>query len=120
MGSREQRGRAYRCALRCLAVGALSAAILWAAFMHEGIDPFGENSLAVTDASVQYLDLFAYYRDVLTGQNTIGATFSYMLGTGMAGVFAYYLASPLNLLVLLFPKEQMSLFLTVLVTLKIS
>ena len=76
-----------------LAAGALTAVILLAAFYREGIVPFGSNTLAVTDTNVQYLDLFAYYRDVLTGQNTIGSTFSYMLGTGMAGVFAYYLDS---------------------------
>ncbi len=104
----------------CAAAGIITAVVLCAAFAAEGIVPFGSNTLAVTDARVQYLDLFAYYRDVLTGQNTAGATFSYMLGTGMAGVFSYYLASPFNLLVLLFPKEQMNLFLTVLAALKLS
>ena len=82
--------------------------------------PFGVNTPAVTDAKLQYLDLFSYYRDVLTGQNSAAYTFSNTLGGGAAAIWAYYLASPFNLLVLLFPKEQMNLFLEVLITTKLS
>ena len=82
--------------------------------------PFGINTPAVTDAKLQYLDLFAYCRDVLTGQNSAAYTFSNTLGGSAAAIWAYYLASPFNLLVLLFPKEQMNLFLEVLITVKLS
>ena len=74
----------------------------------------------MTDAKLQYLDLFSYCRDVLTGQNSAGYTFSNTLGGSAAAIWAYYLASPFNLLVLLFPKEQMNLFLEVLITVKLS
>ena len=98
----------------------MTAALLWLAFCAGGFVPFGNNTPAVTDAKLQYLDLFAYYRDVLTGQNTAAYTFSNTLGGGAAAIIAYYLASPFNLLVLLFPKEQMNLFLEVLITAKLS
>ena len=98
----------------------MTAALLWLAFCSGGFVPFGNNTPAVTDAKLQYLDLFAYYRDVLTGQNTAAYTFSNTLGGGAAAIIAYYLASPFNLLVLLFPKEQMNLFLEVLITVKLS
>ena len=99
---------------------ALTAAVLWAVLRLDAFVPFGVNTPAVTDAKLQYLDLFAYYRDVLTGQNSAVYTFSNTLGGGMAAIWAYYLASPFNLLVLLFPKEQMNLFLEVLITAKLS
>ena len=98
----------------------MTAALLWLAFCAGGFVPFGNNTPAVTDAKLQYLDLFAYYRDVLTGQNTAAYTFSNTLGGGAVAIIAYYLASPFNLLVLLFPKEQMNLFLEVLITVKLS
>ena len=98
----------------------LTAAILWIIFYRDGFVPFGVNTPAVTDAKLQYLDLFAFCRDVLTGQNSAGYTFSNTLGGSAAAIWAYYLASPFNLLVLLFPKEQMNLFLEVLITVKLS
>ena len=98
----------------------MTAALLWLAFCAGGFVPFGNNTPVVTDAKLQYLDLFAYYRDVLTGQNTAAYTFSNTLGGGAVAIIAYYLASPFNLLVLLFPKEQMNLFLEVLITAKLS
>ena len=94
--------------------------LLWLVFYQEGFVPFGTNTPAVTDAKLQYLDLFAYYRDVLTGQNSLSYTFSNTLGGSAVAIWAYYLASPFNLLVLLFPKEQMNLFLEVLITAKLS
>ena len=98
----------------------LTACILWLVFYRDGFVPFGVNTPAVTDAKLQYLDLFSYCRDVLTGQNSAAYTFSNTLGGGAAAIWAYYLASPFNLLVLLFPKEQMNLFLEVLITVKLS
>ena len=81
-----------------LAAAAVTAAVLWGAIYLGGFVPFGANTPAVTDAKLQYLDLFAYY------------TFSNTLGGSAAAIWAYYLASPFNLLVLLFPKEQMAHF----------
>ena len=88
-----------------LAAAAVTAAVLWGAMYLGDFVPFGSNTPAVTDAKLQYLDLFAYCRDVLTGQNTAAYTFSNTLGGSAAAIWAYYLASPFNLLVLLFPKE---------------
>ena len=98
----------------------VTALIFWVVMLLGEYVPFGINTPAVTDAKLQYLDLFAYYRDVLTGQNSAVYTFSNTLGGGAAAIWAYYLASPFNLLVLLFPKDQMNLFLEVLITAKLS
>ena len=98
----------------------VTAAIYWLVMLLGDYVPFGINTPAVTDAKLQYLDLLAYYRDVLTGQNSAVYTFSNTLGGGAAAIWAYYLASPFNLLVLLFEKDRMNLFLEVLITVKLS
>ena len=38
--------------------------ILWLFFYLNSYAPFGENSMAWCDADIQYLDFFAYFKDV--------------------------------------------------------
>lgn len=86
-----------------------------------GIVPFGNRaSLAVVDAKIQYLDFFAYLKDVLSGTQKIGYSFNRTLGGNNIAVFSYYLASPFNLLVMFFRKDQLQAFFTVAVILKMS
>ncbi len=82
--------------------------------------PFGDNTLAISDAKVQYIDFFAYLKDVLEGRNTIDYTFSAGLGGTSIAIVSYYLASPFNLLLLLFKKEDIIIFFNILVSLKIA
>ena len=103
-----------------LLAAAVTAGIFWLVMVLGDFAPFGVNTPAVTDAKLQYLDLFAYCRDVLTGQNSAAYTFSNTLGGSAAAIWAYYLASPFNILVLLFPKDRMNLFLEVLISVKLS
>ena len=103
-----------------LLAAAVTAGIFWLVIVLDEFVPSGINTPAVTDAKLQYLDLFAYCRDVLTGQNSAAYTFSNTLGGSAAAIWAYYLASPFNILVLLFPKDRMNLFLEVLISVKLS
>lgn len=84
------------------------------------IAPFGERSLAIFDANIQYLDFFAYLKDVLLNKNNIGYSFGKTLGGNNIAVFSYYLSNPLNFLVLAFSKENLMVFFNLLVVLKIS
>lgn len=84
------------------------------------VAPFGGNTFATRDADIQYLDFFAYLKDVLNGKQSIQYTFGKTLGGNNIAVFGYYLSSPLNLLVLLFEKSQLEVFYTLLVSLKLS
>ncbi len=99
-----------------LLVGVLSVLLLYL----KGYVPFGDKSLAYEDAYYQYMDFFAYLKDALNGENNIFYSFSNGLGKSSIGLFAYYLASPLNLLVVLFEKNQMNLFLDILIVIKVS
>lgn len=82
--------------------------------------PFGGRTLAVVDGDIQYVDFFAYLKDVLAGKNSISYTLSDTLGGDMLGVFSYYLTSPFNLLIVFFEKSEVYIFFNLLVALKLS
>ena len=52
--------------------------------------------LLLSDANEQYVYLFRYLKEILTGQQSIFYSFSKGLGGPMWGTFCYYLASPLH------------------------
>lgn len=79
---------------------------------------FTDKNILNADMRYQYQNLFQYLHDVLHGEATFPYTFSKGLGGGMYGSFFYYLASPINLLVYFF--EDIPLFLTFMVVLKVS
>ena len=100
--------------------GVITFAALLCLFYLKGVAPFGTKALTVMDADIQYIDFFSYYYDVLTGQNSIGYTFGKVLGGTNVAVFSYYLASPFNLLILLFGKSNIHTFFDIAVALKLS
>lgn len=85
-----------------------------------GYAPFGNRSLAGMDANIQYLDFFAYLKDVLAGKNAVTYTLSNTLGGSALSLVAYYLTSPLNLLIIFFKKTQLVAFFALLIVLKLS
>ncbi len=85
-------------------------------FFWKGV--FTDKTILNSDMAVQYQPLFQYLKDVLHGNATFPYSFSKGLGGGMYGSLFYYFANPLNLLVYFF--ENIPLFLTLLVILKLS
>lgn len=61
-------------------------------------------STLILDSNAQYVYFFEQLQDVLTGKESLFYTFERALGGEFLGNFTYYLASPLSLLVALFPK----------------
>lgn len=83
------------------------------AFAFNGVYPFGEKQILVTDFWQQYFPFFTELQDKLqTGQSLL-----YSWDTGMGSNFwalaAYYFASPLNLLLAIVPYEFLREALTV-------
>ena len=74
------------------------------AFFREA--PFGDKTLAASDAFIQYMDLMAFFKDVLSGNQSLTYTMTKGLGGAAIGIFSYYLASPTELLQLFFSKDQ--------------
>ena len=99
---------------------AISFACIYLFFYVFHFYPFGTGTLATVDANIQYIDFFSYLKDVLSGSNSIAYTFSDTLGGDTLSIVSYYLASPFNLLLLLFPKSEILTFFNLACALKIS
>ncbi len=87
-----------------------------------GIYPFGEQSFLISDLRFQYIDFFAWLQQVLTGgteDTNLFYSTSQGLGTNMVGLYSYYLASPFNLLLLLFDENSLAEFALVTMFLKV-
>lgn len=87
----------------------LPAALMTAVFAGAGICPFGGKSLGVMDMPHQYISFLYSLRDILTGKASALYLPSMAMGGSMAGLGAYYLMGPVNLLTCLFPRERMYL-----------
>lgn len=81
--------------------------------------PFGDNSFLTNDLKYQYIDFFAWFRRVLLGEANLRYSFSQGLGMNTWGLNSYYLASPFNLLCMLFPADKLTLFVFVITALKL-
>lgn len=81
--------------------------------------PFGDNSFLTNDLKYQYIDFFAWFRRVLLGEANLRYSFSQGLGMNTWGLYSYYLASPFNLLCVLFPADKLTLFVFTITALKL-
>ena len=70
------------------------------------------------DITYQFIDYLAYYKTIFFGNNDLTYTFSKTLGGDMAGFSSYYLYSPFNLLLLLFPNKWLPVGLMIMIILK--
>ncbi len=98
---------------------AIPVIVLLAAMWLWGIFPMGDMSVVVMDLEVQYIDLFAWFRNVLHSGEGIFYSFSKSLGGNMFGLFSLYLTSPLNLLIYFFDVEDIPAFFSIVTILKI-
>ena len=82
------------------------------------ITPFGPRNSLTSDLGAQYGPYLLGYRNAITS----GQSMLYSQGLGMGqntlGVFAYYLSSPLNLSIFLFPQAHLQEFITILIMVK--
>ncbi len=82
-----------------------------------GLYPFGNGQIMAHDGWHQYYPFFRAFREKLLSGGSLQYTWDVGAGTGYTSLFAYYLASPLNLLCLLVPAaylRELFAFLTVL------
>ncbi|WP_026665249.1 YfhO family protein [Butyrivibrio sp. FC2001] len=103
----------------CIAFGVTFLAML-VILAVVGYAPFGDKSLAADDGYWQYMDFFGYYKDVLTGKQSVLYALSNGLGQASLPVFMYYLASPWNLIIIFFDKTELHSFFDIVVALKIA
>ncbi len=89
-------------------------------FMAKGVFPFGERSFLRTDLYNQYAPFFSELQYKLTHFESLFHTWDLGLGTNFLTIIAYYLSSPLNFLIALWPKEYVIEFITLLTIIKMS
>ena len=65
-------------------------------------------SVLILDLNAQYIYFFEELRDILLGQESFFYSFERALGGELFGYYTYYLASPLSLLVAIFPKSMVT------------
>ncbi|CAM2866697.1 YfhO family protein [Latilactobacillus sakei] len=97
----------------------LPFAIIFIYGLSRHVFPFGGQTIMTVDLGQQYIDFFAYFRTTLLQHpDTFFYSFAKGLGGDMLGVWAYYLMSPFNLLVLLTPGKWLSFGVWLMVLLK--
>ena len=98
---------------------AFSIALFVALAIAGHIYPFGDNSFLTEDLKYQYIDFFAWFRRVLLGEANLRYSFAQGLGMNTWGLYSYYLASPFNLLCVLFPQDKLTHFVFIISALKL-
>jgi uncharacterized membrane protein YfhO len=84
-----------------------------------GVYPFGDNCILHIDMYHQYCPFFTEFRNKLLSGGSLQYSWNLGLGSDFVSLYAYYLASPLNFLIILCPKAYVIEFMTLLELVKI-
>ena len=88
-------------------------------FTQRGIFPFGEQSFLRTDMYHQYAPFFSEFQHKLKEGSSLLYSWNIGMGVNFTALYAYYLASPLNWLLIVCPKSLVIEFMTYSIVLKI-
>jgi uncharacterized membrane protein YfhO len=96
----------------------LPVVILETAYITRGIYPFGGRDILLIDLYHQYAPFVSDLQDKLRSFSSLLYSWTGGLGATYLPLIAYYLASPLNIISILFPKENLTEIILTLVLLK--
>lgn len=99
--------------------GAIPAVFMLGVWIFEKIGPFGSNSITMVDSLHQYLPFFSDYYDKLMNEGSMFYTWHVGLGSNFLSIISYYLASPMNFIVVLFDKKHLYIAMCLLISIKI-
>ncbi|MBQ8786031.1 MAG: YfhO family protein [Oscillospiraceae bacterium] len=97
----------------------VSMLILLISYLIFGIYPIGDESVLVLDLNGQYVYYFENLRDAFWGNGSLLNSWSRNLTGEIIGMYAYYLASPFTLVVMLLPRSMMTTSLLIMQMLKV-
>lgn len=86
----------------------LPVAILFISYIIFQVWPFGERSVLSLDLNAQYVYYYDYMYDVFAGKESLFYSWSRNLSGEFMGIIGYYLASPFNFLVWIYPREMIT------------
>ena len=102
-----------------LAAFCLPVILMLLALLVMGIYPAGENQIAVIDMYHQYVPFLGELQEKLQSGGSLFYTWNGAGGSNFWNLLAYYGASPLNLILVLFPKKFLMEGVTLILLLKI-
>ncbi len=85
----------------------------------QGVYPFGDRCILHVDMYHQYCPFFTEFMNKLKSQGSLQYSWNLGLGSDFVALYAYYLASPLNFLLVLWPKNYVIEFMTLLTWFKL-
>ncbi len=94
--------------------------IMIAIYAARGIYPFGQVCYLRSDMYHQYCPFFTELWDKLRSGESLAYTWDIGLGTNFLAIFGYYLSSPTNWFIALFPQKYMIEMMNVIILLKTS
>lgn len=97
----------------------IPAALMLIIYLALGHKPFGDLSVLTLDLNAQYVYFYEALREFLCGDASLLYSFSRSLGGEFMGIYAYYIASSISYIVLLFPKSMMLFALLTIILIKI-
>ncbi len=109
----------HRSILLPLAAFFLPATIFILYYAIQGISPFGDMNLITVDLRAQYIPFLAELREKILSGESLFYSWRGALGSNFYVMWAYYLASPFNILVLLFPVHKLADCAFIIIVLKI-
>ncbi len=101
-----------------LAAAGLGFALMALAYVHLGVWPVGDKSILMVDMHHQYAPLMSELRHMFIEGADFTYSFHVGLGANFIPCFAYYLASPLNLLLIFFSEAHLAEAILVITLLK--
>ena len=116
---RERSNRLYQENRRTLLAFALPALILFIGYMTRGIYPVHNRDVLTIDLYHQYAPFMAELQDKFKTGGSLLFSWSGGMGVNFLALFAYYLASPLNILIVLFPPSYLTEAIMILTLIKI-
>lgn len=91
-----------------LMAGALALLIFCLGYVFLGVYPLGGKSILMVDLHHQYAPLLSELRHMVLQGGDLQYNFHIGMGAGFIPTFAYYLASPLNLLLVFFEESSLT------------
>ena len=109
----------------CLLSFCVTSIFCFLIFAVLGVKPFGNKTILIGDSFEQYIPFFSVLRNkILDGSFTSVHNFSYSwfvgIGANFLVLFYYYLASPLNLILVFVSNDKIVSMVTILIAVKIA
>ncbi|MCR5544469.1 MAG: YfhO family protein [Eubacterium sp.] len=98
---------------------AITAVFMLALMIYHKVAPFGGGSFTLVDSIHQYVPFLSDYQDKLKTGKSLAYTWDVGLGQNFQSLLLYYMASPLNLIIVFFTRKGIIAMFSSLVSVKI-